>query len=91
MTPFRRWHFRRDLLIWCAARRLGFSQRVLADIFDTPHSNIARVVAKFDDPERRRPPGPPGGELGRVGEDGSAAVETRSVGRGRRKSGRRPD
>jgi hypothetical protein len=43
MTPGRRWKFRRDLVIYLAASR-GASQRMLADVFDLPHSRISAIL-----------------------------------------------
>lgn len=42
----RRWKFRRNLVI-CIAHRHGASQRLLADVFDLPHSRIAAIVKEF--------------------------------------------
>jgi hypothetical protein len=42
----RRWKFRRNLVIYIANRN-GASQRLLADVFDLPHSRIAAIVKEF--------------------------------------------
>ena len=42
----RRWKFRRNLVI-CIANRNGVSQRLLADVFDLPHSRIAAIIKEF--------------------------------------------
>lgn len=39
----RRWKFRRNLVIYIASQH-GASQRLLADVFDLPHSRIAAIV-----------------------------------------------
>jgi hypothetical protein len=49
-SPGRRWRWRRDLVIFLAHRRLGLSQRFLADVFDLPRSRIAAILQGF--PER---------------------------------------
>jgi hypothetical protein len=41
-----RWRFRRNLVI-VIAHRNGVSQRMLADVFDLPHSRIAAIVKEF--------------------------------------------
>lgn len=41
-----RWRFRRNLVIF-GASQIGFSQRVLADVFDLPHSRIASIIKEF--------------------------------------------
>ncbi len=41
-----RWKFRRNLVIFIASRN-GASQRLLADVFDLPHSRIAAIVKEF--------------------------------------------
>jgi hypothetical protein len=42
----RRWKFRRNLVIFIASRN-GVSQRLLADVFDLPHSRIAAILKEF--------------------------------------------
>jgi hypothetical protein len=42
-TPGQRWRFRRNLVIYVAHRQ-GFSQVVLADVFDLPRSRIAEII-----------------------------------------------
>jgi hypothetical protein len=42
----RRWKFRRNLVIFLASQH-GASQRLLADVFDLPHSRIAAVIKEF--------------------------------------------
>ena len=42
----RRWKFRRNLVIYIASRN-GASQRLLADVFDLPHSRIAAIIKEF--------------------------------------------
>jgi hypothetical protein len=42
----RRWRFRRNLVILIASRN-GASQRLLADVFDLPHSQIAAIIKEF--------------------------------------------
>ncbi len=42
----RRWKFRRNLVIYIASQH-GASQRLLADVFDLPHSRIAAIVKEF--------------------------------------------
>ena len=42
----RRWKFRRNLVIFIASRN-GVSQRLLADVFDLPHSRIAAIIKEF--------------------------------------------
>lgn len=42
----RRWRFRRNLVITLAAKN-GASHRLLADVFDLPHSRIAAIVKEF--------------------------------------------
>jgi hypothetical protein len=42
----RRWKFRRNLIIYIASQH-GASQRLLADVFDLPHSRIAAIVKEF--------------------------------------------
>jgi hypothetical protein len=41
-----RWKFRRNLVIFIANRN-GASQRLLADVFDLPHSRIAAIIKEF--------------------------------------------
>ncbi len=45
-TVGRRWKFRRNLVIFIASQN-GASQRLLADVFDLPHSRIAAIVKEF--------------------------------------------
>jgi len=45
-TPGQRWRYRRNLVI-CLAHKHGASQRLLADVFDLPHSRIASIVKEF--------------------------------------------
>ena len=42
----KRWKFRRNAVIYVAHRE-GFSQRVLADVFDLPRSRIATIIKEF--------------------------------------------
>ncbi len=42
----RRWKFRRNLVIVIASQN-GVSQRLLADVFDLPHSRIAAIIKEF--------------------------------------------
>ncbi|WP_435021250.1 hypothetical protein TA3x_002275 [Tundrisphaera sp. TA3] len=42
----RRWKFRRNLVIYVASQQ-GISQRLLADVFDLPHSRIAAILKEF--------------------------------------------
>jgi hypothetical protein len=42
----RRWKFRRNLVIFIASQN-GASQRLLADVFDLPHSRIAAIIKEF--------------------------------------------
>ncbi len=42
----RRWKFRRNLVIYIASQQ-GVSQRLLADVFDLPHSRIAAILKEF--------------------------------------------
>ena len=42
----RRWKFRRNLVIYVASQN-GVSQRLLADVFDLPHSRIAAILKEF--------------------------------------------
>jgi hypothetical protein len=44
----KRWKFRRNLVIFVAHRN-GFSQRLLADVFDLPRSRIASIIKEFAD------------------------------------------
>ena len=44
----KRWKFRRNLVIF-VANRSGFSQRLLADVFDLPRSRIASIIKEFSD------------------------------------------
>jgi hypothetical protein len=50
-TTKQRWRFRRDLVIYVAARQ-GLSQRFLADVFDLPRSRIGSIVQAFADLDR---------------------------------------
>jgi hypothetical protein len=43
MTPGQRWKLRRDLVIYLANGQ-GASQRMLADVFDLPHSRISAIL-----------------------------------------------
>ncbi len=45
-SPGKRWKFRRNAVIYVAHRE-GFSQRVLADVFDLPRSRIASILKEF--------------------------------------------
>ena len=45
-TVGRRWKFRRNLVIFIASQN-GVSQRLLADVFDLPHSRIAAIIKEF--------------------------------------------
>ena len=45
-TVGRRWKFRRNLVIFIASQN-GASQRLLADVFDLPHSRIAAIIKEF--------------------------------------------
>ena len=47
MTVGQRWRFRRNLVI-AVAHREGFSQRMLADVFDLPRSRIAAIIAEVE-------------------------------------------
>ena len=42
----RRWKLRRNLVIYIASQH-GASQRMLADVFDLPHSRIAAIIKEF--------------------------------------------
>jgi len=42
----RRWKLRRNMVIFIASQN-GVSQRMLADVFDLPHSRIAAIVKEF--------------------------------------------
>jgi hypothetical protein len=42
----RLWKFRRNLVIFIANRN-GVSQRLLADVFDLPHSRIDAIIKEF--------------------------------------------
>ena len=42
----RRWKLRRNLVIYIANQQ-GVSQRMLADVFDLPHSRIAAILKEF--------------------------------------------
>jgi hypothetical protein len=42
----RRWRFRRNLVIYIASQN-GASHRLLADVFDLPHSRIAAIIKEF--------------------------------------------
>lgn len=42
----RQWKFRRNLVILIASRA-GVSQRMLADVFDLPHSRIAAILKEM--------------------------------------------
>jgi hypothetical protein len=42
----KRWKFRRNFVIFVAHRN-GFSQRLLADVFDLPRSRIASIIKDF--------------------------------------------
>lgn len=51
-----RWKFRRNLVIYIANQH-GVSQRMLADVFDLPHSRIAAILkelrVKYGQPAER--------------------------------------
>lgn len=51
-----RWKFRRNLVIYIANEH-GASQRMLADVFDLPHSRIAAILkelrTKYGQPPQR--------------------------------------
>ncbi len=51
-----RWKFRRNLVIYIANQH-GASQRMLADVFDLPHSRIAAILKelrqKYGQPPQR--------------------------------------
>ena len=51
-----RWKFRRNLVIFIANQH-GVSQRMLADVFDLPHSRIAAILKelrhKYGQPPQR--------------------------------------
>jgi hypothetical protein len=47
-TPGQRWRFRRNLVIYIAARS-GLSQRLLADVFDLRRSRIGEIIDDFED------------------------------------------
>ena len=51
-----RWKFRRNLVIYIANQH-GASQRMLADVFDLPHSRIAAILkdlrTKYGQPPER--------------------------------------
>lgn len=47
-TPAQRWRRRRDLVIYAAHRRLEFSQRYLADVFDVARSRVHEIVRQLD-------------------------------------------
>ncbi len=42
----RRWKFRRNLVIYIASQH-GASHRILADVFDLPHSRIAAIIKEL--------------------------------------------
>lgn len=42
----RRWRLRRNLVIYIASQQ-GVSQRMLADVFDLPHSRIAAIIKEL--------------------------------------------
>lgn len=42
----RRWRFRRNLVIFIASQH-GASHRLLADVFDLPHSRIAAIIKEL--------------------------------------------
>ena len=42
----RRWKLRRNLVIYIASQH-GASQRLLADVFDLPHSRIAAILKEL--------------------------------------------
>jgi hypothetical protein len=46
-TPGQRWRFRRNLVMY-AAHRAGFSQRMLADVFDLPRSHVHEILGHMD-------------------------------------------
>ncbi len=41
-----RWRFRRNMVIYVAHRE-GFSQRLLAEVFDLPRSRISEIIQEF--------------------------------------------
>ena len=47
MTVRQRWQFRRNLVI-AVAHREGFSQRVLAEVFDLPRSRIQSILREVE-------------------------------------------
>jgi hypothetical protein len=55
-SPGRRWRFRRDLVIFVAARE-GFSQRVLAEVFDLPRSRVAAIIKAVKEKHGKDPVG----------------------------------
>lgn len=68
MTPGQRWRFRRNLAIYQLSTA-GWSQRMLADVFDLPRSRIATIVKEVHAlGEARSDPGPesdsPGSDRG---------------------------
>jgi len=46
LSPSKRWRFRRNLVIYIASQH-GASQRLLADVFDLPHSRIGAIVKEL--------------------------------------------
>ena len=48
MTTGQRWRKRRNIAI-AIAHKWGFSQRILADVFDLPRSRVAEIVAEVTD------------------------------------------
>ena len=46
MSVGRRWRLRRNLVIYIASQQ-GVSQRMLADVFDLPHSRIAAIIKEL--------------------------------------------
>ena len=48
LTVGQRWRLRRNLVIYCAFTQSGFSQRLLADVFDLPRSRIAAIIAEVE-------------------------------------------
>ena len=57
-TVGRRWRLRRNLVIYIANQH-GASQRMLADVFDLPHSRIAAIVKELREQYGSPPPRTP--------------------------------
>lgn len=45
-TPGKEWRWKRNLII-CLAAHHGSSHRLLAEVFDLPHSRIAAIIKEF--------------------------------------------